>query len=54
MLDPFVGSGTMGLAALAYDCSFVGIERDEGYFTIAQQRIAAAQAQLPLSLELTH
>lgn len=46
--DPFVGSGTMGLAALEYGCSFVGIERDATYFAIAEKRIAEAQMQLPL------
>lgn len=46
--DPFVGSGTMLLAALEYGCSGVGIERDAGYFKIAQDRIAKAQMQMPL------
>jgi DNA modification methylase len=48
ILDPFMGSGTMGLAAVARGRSFVGIERDEGYFAIADRRIAEAQAALPL------
>lgn len=43
ILDPFTGSGTMGLAALDRGRSFVGIERDPGYFAIAESRIAAAQ-----------
>ena len=41
--DPFMGSGTMGLAAIARGRSFVGIERDAGYFAIAETRIRAAE-----------
>ncbi len=48
ILDPFTGSGTMGLAALNRGRSFIGIERDPGYFAIAERRIQAAQAELPL------
>lgn len=51
VLDPFVGSGTMMLAALEYGCNGVGIERDPSYFAIAQRRIAEAQAQ-PALLEV--
>ncbi len=46
--DPFMGSGTAGLAALKRGRSFVGIERDEGYFKIAERRIAEVQASQPL------
>lgn len=42
VLDPFVGSGTMGRAAVLLGRSFIGIERDAGYFKIAQERIADA------------
>jgi DNA modification methylase len=38
--DPFVGSGTTGLAALKRGRKFVGIERDPAYFAIAVKRIA--------------
>jgi site-specific DNA-methyltransferase (adenine-specific) len=48
ILDPFMGGGTMGLAALARNRSFIGIERDPGYFAIAERRIADAQSALPL------
>lgn len=37
--DPFMGSGTMGLAALDRGRRFMGIERDPGYFAIAERRI---------------
>lgn len=39
VLDPFMGSGTTGVAALEEGFKFVGIEMDEHYFDIAKQRI---------------
>ena len=39
VLDPFMGSGTTGCAAVLEDRSFIGIERDEEYFQIARGRI---------------
>ena len=39
ILDPFMGSGTTGVAALQNNRNFIGIELDENYFKIAQQRI---------------
>ncbi|MFO8012114.1 MAG: DNA methyltransferase [Phycisphaerae bacterium] len=42
VLDPFMGSGTTGVAAIQSGRRFVGIEIDEGYFDIACQRIADA------------
>lgn len=42
VLDPFLGSGTTGIAALNTGRGFVGIERDEEYFNIAEGRIADA------------
>jgi DNA modification methylase len=46
--DPFLGSGTVALAALAQGRSFVGGERDPGYFETARRRIDAARAAMPL------
>lgn len=46
VLDPFLGSGTTGKMALLEGRRFIGIERDPGYFQIAQSRIAEAQPQL--------
>jgi site-specific DNA-methyltransferase (adenine-specific) len=43
VLDPFMGSGTVGVAALRLGMKFVGIERYPAYFTMAQGRIADAQ-----------
>lgn len=51
VLDPFLGSGTTGVAALAEGCRFVGIEREPSepgapdYVSIARARIAHAAAQ---------
>ena len=39
ILDPFMGSGTTGVACVNTGRQFIGIERDPGYFKIAQDRI---------------
>lgn len=39
IIDPFMGSGTTGVACLELGRDFIGIELDEKYFNIAQQRI---------------
>lgn len=41
VLDPFVGSGTTGMAAIAEQFSFIGIEREAEYIEIARRRIAS-------------
>lgn len=51
ILDPFMGSGTTGVAALQMGKAFVGIEREEKYFDIACRRIEEAQRQGDLFLE---
>lgn len=42
ILDPFMGSGTTGVAAILAGRNFVGIEQDPVYFAYACQRIARA------------
>jgi DNA modification methylase len=42
VLDPFMGSGTTGVACLNTGRNFIGIERDPEYFEIAKNRINAA------------
>jgi site-specific DNA-methyltransferase (adenine-specific) len=39
VLDPFMGSGTTGIAALQNDRKFIGIEKDESYFRLSLDRI---------------
>jgi DNA modification methylase len=45
ILDPFMGSGTTGIAALQMGRQFIGIEREQKYFDIACKRIEQAIAQ---------
>jgi site-specific DNA-methyltransferase (adenine-specific) len=40
ILDPFMGSGSTGVAATAEGFSFIGIEKEPAYFDIAQKRIS--------------
>ncbi len=45
ILDPFMGSGTTGVAAVQMGCQFIGTEREPKYFEIACRRIEDAQRQ---------
>ncbi len=45
ILDPFMGSGTTGVACMQLNRNFIGIEFDPGYFEIAKKRIELAAAQ---------
>ena len=49
--DPFMGSGTTGIACVKLGRQFIGIERDEGYFDIACERIRKAYAQPDMFIE---
>lgn len=48
VLDPFMGSGTTGVAAVRAGRKFVGIEIEQKYFDIACQRLEGAQRQTDL------
>lgn len=45
ILDPFMGSGTTGVACVKIGRKFIGIEREPKYFEIACKRIEQAYAQ---------
>lgn len=47
VLDPFMGSGTTGVACIGLGRNFIGIEIDKAYYNIAKRRIAEPQ-QMPI------
>jgi hypothetical protein len=51
ILDPFMGSGTTGVACVNLGRSFIGIEREPSYFDIACRRIEEAPRQPRLFAE---
>ena len=53
VLDPFMGSGTTGVACINTGRKFIGIEIDEGYCNIARKRIEEAKAKSGLYVEAT-
>ena len=46
VVDPFMGSGTTGVACVRTGRNFIGIEIDPGYFDIAKSRIEKAQLEM--------
>jgi DNA modification methylase len=51
VLDPFMGSGTTGVAAVKLGLQFTGIEREASYFDVACRRIRDALKQPDLFVE---
>ena len=51
VLDPFMGSGSTGVACAKLGRKFIGIELDSEYFDIACKRIEEAYAQQDLFQE---
>lgn len=45
IFDPFMGSGSTGVAAMRAGRRFIGVEKDPAYFAIAQERIANAAGE---------
>lgn len=45
VLDPFMGSGTTGVACIQRKIDFVGIEKSQKYFDMAKYRLARAEQQ---------
>jgi DNA modification methylase len=48
VLDPFMGSGTTGVACVRTGRKFIGIEKEPKYFDIAVKRIEAELSRMPL------
>ena len=48
VLDPFMGSGTTGVACVQLNRNFIGYEISPDYFKIAEKRIGEAKAQKKL------
>jgi len=48
VLDFTMGSGSTGVACINTNRNFIGIEKEEKYFNIAQERIDKAQKELKL------
>ena len=45
VLDPFMGSGTTGVACMKFNREFIGCELDPKYYSIAEKRIKSASLQ---------
>ena len=52
ILDPFMGSGTTGVACIQTGRRFIGIEKEPKYFDIAVQRIQKALKEEREKLQL--
>lgn len=50
VFDPFMGSGTTGVACVQTGRNFIGCELDHEYFAIAEKRIADAQLQTRMNI----
>ena len=50
IFDPFMGSGTTGVACVQTGRNFIGCEIDEGYFKIDEKRIHDAEQQMRLGI----
>lgn len=51
ILDPFMGSGTTGIACLHLRRKFIGIEKDPKYFDLACRRIEQVSRNLPIMMD---
>jgi DNA modification methylase len=48
VFDPFMGSGTTGIACMENNRNFIGVEREEKYFNIAKRRIEDSMKQIKM------
>ena len=51
VLDPFMGSGSTGVACINTNRKFIGIELDENYFNIAKKRIEECEESVKIDKE---
>ncbi len=51
VLDPYMGSGSTGVACVEYGCKFIGIEINEEYFRTAYKRLRHAYVNKPRLFE---
>lgn len=54
ILDPFMGSGSTGVAARELGFDFIGIEKEADYFQIAEKRINGVNSSKPSRLSENH
>ena len=54
VLDPFMGSGTTAIACLNAGKNFIGIEKEEKYCRIAEERIHALKSPAQNVVEICH
>ena len=52
VLDPFMGSGTTGLACKLLNRNFIGIDYEEDYFNIAEERLEVSREELIKTLKI--
>lgn len=46
VLDPYMGSGTTGIACIRSGRKFIGIEKDRNYYEIARERLRSEMQQM--------
>lgn len=46
VLDPFLGSGTTGVASKLINRNFIGVEREKEYFDICEERLSVSREEL--------
>ena len=46
VMDPFLGSGTTGIASKLINRNFIGVEREKEYFDICEERLSVSREEL--------
>ena len=46
VMDPFLGSGTSGIASKLLNRNFIGVEREKEYFDICEERLSVSREEL--------